>query len=65
MSSGWGCQYLTKKDELDSWCRRLNHPCQAGCKGCVLYSMGIFSGATIPQDETKKRKIRSDNLLKK
>jgi hypothetical protein len=66
MASGWGCQYQTVSDEREDWCRLLNHKCEPGCKGCVLYGNGLFSVTTTPSNsafERRKRKNRSDNPL--
>jgi len=66
MSAGWGCQHITKKDGKDDWCKLLNHICEPGCKGCVLYGVGLFSDESTPSNEAfKKRKKRSDNPLGK
>jgi len=68
MSSGWGCQYLTKNEELNEkeWCRLLKHKCNPGCNGCVLYGKFLFSDPSTPSNEAfkkRKRKNRSDNPL--
>jgi len=66
MSSGWGCQYLTKNGEEKEWCRLLNHKCDPGCKGCVLFGMGYFSQENTPSNqafEKRKAKKRSDDPL--
>ena len=66
MSTGWGCQYLTKNDKSDEWCRKLEHPCDPGCKGCVLYGEFLFSQPDTPSNkayERRKAKNRSDNPL--
>jgi hypothetical protein len=43
----------------------LKHKCDPGCKGCVLYSVGVFSDAKLSAEETRKPKKRSDNPLGK
>jgi len=66
MSSGWGCQHLTKNGEIKEWCRLLEHKCDPGCKGCVLYGMGLFSAPDTPSNsafEKREAKKRSDNPL--
>jgi hypothetical protein len=66
MSSGWGCQYLTKHEDEETWCRQLNHKCDPGCKGCVLFGAGFFSQENTPSNlafEKRKAKKRSDNPL--
>ena len=68
MSSGWGCQYLTKNEELNEkeWCRLLKHKCNPGCNGCVLYGKFLFSDPNTPSNEAfkkRKRKNRSNNPL--
>ena len=66
MSSGWGCQYITKKERTEDWCRLLEHVCDPGCKGCILYGVGFFSKEDTPSNEAyKKRKKRSDDPLGK
>ncbi len=65
MSSGWGCQYLSRHKDEAEWCTLLKHKCEPGCKGCVLYSAGVFSEAKPNFDEGKKAKSRSDNPLGK
>ncbi len=68
MSSGWGCQYLTKKDDEKEWCRLLNHKCDPGSKGCVLFGAGLFSQehtASNKAFEKRKEKNRSDDPLAK
>ena len=69
MSSGWGCQYLTKNEELNEkeWCRLLKHKCSPGCNGCVLYGKFLFSDPSTPSNEAfekRKWKNRSDNPLR-
>ena len=64
MAGGWGCQYLTKTKEHEEWCRRLEHPCDPGCNGCVLYGDFLFSKPDTPSNaafEKKKAKKRSDD----
>lgn len=65
MSSGWGCQHLTKHEEIKEWCRLLKHKCDPGCNGCVLYGKFLFSQPNIPakEEESRQRKNRSDNPL--
>jgi len=66
MSSGWGCQYLTKYEEEKEWCRLLKHKCDPGCKGCVLFGAGYFSQENTPSNqafEKRQAKKRSDNPL--
>lgn len=65
MASGWGCQHLGKNGKEDEWCMLLKHKCDPGCKGCVLYSVGVFSDAKLSAEETRKPKKRSDNPLGK
>jgi len=65
MSSGWGCQYLTKNEFESEWCRRLKHKCKPGCKGCILDGRFIFSNPDLPFNrENRKPKNREDNPLK-
>lgn len=63
MSSGWGCQYLTKFNEEKEWCRLLKHKCDPNCKGCVLYGKFTFSSPTLDIEEDRPVKSRSDNPL--
>jgi len=42
MSSGWGCQHLTKEGDDAEWCRLLKKTCDPGCQGCVLYGEFLF-----------------------
>lgn len=66
MSSGWGCQHLTKFKEEKEWCRLLKHKCEPGCKGCVLSSAGVFSqdnNQFNSTNENRKVKNRSDSPL--
>ncbi len=66
MSSGWGCQHLTKFEEEKEWCRLLKHKCNPGCHGCVLYGKFLFSDPNTPSNEAfekRKAKNRSDNPL--
>ncbi|WP_457607813.1 hypothetical protein [Nitratifractor sp.] len=68
MASGWGCQHQTTHEEIADWCRLLSHPCEPGCKGCVLYGAGYFSVTETPSNaafERRERKNRSDNPLGK
>lgn len=65
MASGWGCQHLGKNDKESEWCMLLKHKCDPGCKGCVLYSDGVFSDTKPKIEETRKPKNRSDNPLGK
>jgi len=68
MASGWGCQYQTKNGEISDWCRLLSHPCEPGCKGCVLFGNGYFSVTSTPSNEAfnrRKKKNRVDNPLGK
>ncbi len=67
MASGWGCQHQTRNGEISDWCRLLNHICEPGCKGCVLFGNGLFSVTSTPSNEAferRKKKNRSDNPLK-
>jgi hypothetical protein len=67
MSSGWGCQHLTKFEDEKEWCRLLKHKCAPGCQGCVLYGRFLFSEPTTPSNEAFKRrkmKQRSDSPYK-
>jgi len=66
MASGWGCQHQIKKENFSDWCRLLSHPCEPGCKGCVLYGNALFSISSTPSNvafERRKEKKRSDNPL--
>jgi len=66
VSSGWGCQHLTKYRDEKEWCRLLGHKCDPGCKGCVLYGVGIFTNEhTLSDQASEERKVkkRSDNPL--
>jgi|AAUQ01.1.fsa_nt_gi hypothetical protein len=67
MASGWGCQFLTKKGDIADWCRRLNHKCIPGCKGCILDGATSFTQPTFlsfeEEEEPRKVKKRSDNPL--
>ncbi len=66
MSTGWGCQHLTKSETEKEWCRLLKHKCNPGCHGCVLYGKFLFSDPATPSNEAferRKRKNRSDNPL--
>jgi hypothetical protein len=65
MSSGWGCQYLTKNGIEEEWCRRLKHKCKPGCSGCILDGRFIFSNPDLPFNENRKPKNREDNPLKR
>jgi hypothetical protein len=62
MSSGWGCQYLTKNGDEKEWCRLLSHKCDPGCRGCVLFRAGLFSQESRPTKE-RVAKNRSDDPL--
>jgi len=64
MASGWGCQYLSKKDDIIDWCRKLKHKCEPGCKGCIIYHSSFSQPEFLSFDEEpKKIKNRSDNPL--
>ena len=66
MASGWGCQHQTNHKGVADWCRLLSHPCDPGCKGCVLYGAGLFSVSDTPSNaafERRRKKERSDNPL--
>jgi len=63
MSSGWGCQHLTKNEEHKEWCRLLKHKCEPNCKGCILYGKFTFSTPQFPKDDGRKKKNRPDNPL--
>jgi len=65
MSSGWGCQYLGKKDNMDDWCLKLSHKCDPGCKGCIIYGQVDFSKPSIDEEQSRKVKKRSDNPLER
>ncbi len=64
MSSGWGCQYLTKNGLIIDWCKKLKHKCEPGCKGCIIYGAS-FSNPNLLNGQTDERKVkkRSDNPL--
>ncbi len=67
MSSGWGCQYLTKFENEKEWCRLLKHRCNPGCNGCVLYGRFLFSDPSTASNkayERRKEKKRDDNPLR-
>ena len=67
MAGGWGCQFLTKFNGQDDWCRRLKHKCQPGCNGCILQATSsnvIFTTLNFENiEEDRKPKKRSDNPL--
>jgi hypothetical protein len=65
MATGWGCQYLTKTDETEDYCKRLKHVCKPGTAGCILDGEFIFSDleARSKPDKGRKVKNRSDNPL--
>jgi len=63
MASGWGCQFLGKHGEIKEWCMKLNHPCDPGCKGCIIYGQVSFSQPQIDEEQERKVKHRSDNPL--
>ncbi len=58
MSSGWGCQYLTKIEDESEWCIRLKHKCKPGCSGCVLYGRFIFSNQDIMELDREDREVK-------
>ena len=64
MSSGWGCQHLTKEGDNKEWCRLLKKTCDPGCTGCVLYGEFLFSKPDTASNaafEKRKAKNRSDD----
>ncbi len=63
MASGWGCQFLGKNGDIKDWCIKLNHPCDPGCKGCIIYGKVEFSQPHIDEEQEQKVKKRSDNPL--
>ncbi len=65
MATGWGCQFLTKANGVDDWCKRLKIVCKPGTKGCILDGEFVFSDPTagIRVKEDYKPKNRSDNPL--
>ena len=64
MASGWGCQYLTKNEDIIDWCKKLKHKCDPGCKGCILYGSQFAEPQFLSlNEEPKKVKKRSDNPL--
>jgi len=65
MAGGWGCQFLTKFNGQDDWCRRLKHKCIPGCNGCILQTNSSNLIFTEPhfEDIDKEPKKRSDNPL--
>ena len=66
MSSGWGCQYLTKNGIEEEWCRRLKHKCKPGCNGCILDGRFIFSTPDLTfNTENRKIDIASVNIRKR
>ncbi|NPA50983.1 MAG: hypothetical protein GXO02_05075 [Epsilonproteobacteria bacterium] len=67
MASGWGCQHQIALEGREDWCKLLNHKCEPGCKGCVLYGVALFSVEDTPSNkafERRKVKKRDDNPLK-
>jgi len=68
MSSGWGCQHLTREGDNQAWCRLLKKTCNPGSKGCVLHGEFLFSSPENPSNaayEKRKIKNRSDSPLSK
>jgi len=67
VSSGWGCQYLTKNEFESEWCRRLKHKCKPGCRGCILDGRFMFSSSSFLFENSSDRKIkqRDDNPLQR
>jgi hypothetical protein len=65
MASGWGCQFLTKKEGVIDWCKRLKHPCMPGCSGCIIANAEFTQAEflSLQNEEPKKVKKRSDNPL--
>ena len=63
MASGWGCQFLGKNGEIKEWCMKLHHPCDPGCRGCIIYGKVAFSQPDIDEEQERKAKKRSDNPL--
>lgn len=63
MASGWGCQFMGKKGEITEWCMKLNHPCDPGCRGCIIYGKVEFTQPNIDEEQERKAKKRSDNPL--
>jgi len=49
--------------EIKEWCMKLHHPCEPGCKGCIIYGEVAFSQPNIDEEQKKKMKKRSDNPL--
>jgi hypothetical protein len=54
MSTGWGCQHLTKNGEITEWCRLLERTCSPGQNGCVLYGEFLFSHPDNPFGRNQK-----------
>jgi hypothetical protein len=63
MASGWSCQFTGTHADIKEWCMKLNHPCEPGCKGCIIYGEVAFSKPNIDEEQKKKMKNRSDNPL--
>ena len=63
MASGWGCQYMGNKEGVKEWCMKLDHLCDPGCRGCIIYGKVEFSQPHIDEEQEKKIKRRSDNPL--
>jgi len=63
MAGGWGCQYMGNKGDLKEWCMKLEHPCDPGCRGCIIYGKVEFSQPQIDAEQERKVKKRSDNPL--
>jgi len=66
MASGWGCQFLSKNGDIIDWCRRLQHKCDPGCKGCIIYGSFFSTPQFLSIEKTqenRKVKKRSDSPL--
>ncbi|WP_456458414.1 hypothetical protein [Nitratifractor sp.] len=64
MASGWGCQHQTTHEGVADWCRLLSHPCDPGCKGCVLYGAGFFSVSDTPANKAFEPKFCSRKCVR-
>ncbi len=68
MSTGWGCQHMTKHGRITEWCRLLERECSPGQRGCVLYGAFLFSDPASPSNKAykqRKAKERADHPLDK
>ena len=63
MASGWGCQFMGNNGKIKEWCMKLHHPCEPGCKGCIIYGKVEFSEPRIDDEQERKVKKRSNNPL--